>query len=102
MQVLSSGWKEYIDVAGENALPRYDATAYNQMLLNVRPNGVNLNGPPKLKMSGLTYLRLSDDLLQTDNFQLFQKFVKKMHADLVAISVLLISKQTKLNNNNLM
>nr|BAA02286.1 beta-amylase [Ipomoea batatas] len=81
-QVLSSGWKEYIDVAGENALPRYDATAYNQILLNVRPNGVNLNGPPKLKMSGLTYLRLSDDLLQTDNFELFKKFVKKMHADL--------------------
>nr|GLL40434.1 beta-amylase [Ipomoea trifida] len=84
-QVLSGGWKEYIDVAGENALPIYDAAAYDQILLNVRPNGVNLNGSPKLKMSGFTYLRLSDDLIdQEHNFQLFKTFVKKMHADLEA------------------
>ncbi|CAH9112892.1 unnamed protein product [Cuscuta europaea] len=56
--------------------------AYDQILLNARPNGVNLNSSPKLKMSGFTYLRLSDDLLKDDNFQLFTKFVKKMHADL--------------------
>nr|GMD51022.1 beta-amylase-like isoform X1 [Ipomoea batatas] len=83
-QVLSGGWKEYIDVAGENALSIYDAAAYDQILLNVRPNGVNLNCSPKLKMSGFTYLRLSDDLLQEDNFQLFKTFVKKIHADLEA------------------
>ncbi|XP_031115046.1 beta-amylase-like [Ipomoea triloba] len=83
-QVLSGGWKEYIDVAGENALSRYDAAAYDQILLNVRPNGVNLNCSPKLKMSGFTYLRLSDDLMQEDNFQLFKTFVKKIHADLEA------------------
>nr|GMD57766.1 beta-amylase [Ipomoea batatas] len=84
-QVLSGGWKEYIDVAGENALSRYDAAAYDQILLNARPNGVNLNGSPKLKMSGFTYLRLSDDLInQEHNFQLFKTFVKKMHADLEA------------------
>ncbi|XP_060197902.1 beta-amylase-like [Lycium barbarum] len=81
-QVLSSGWKEFIDVAGENALARYDATAYDQILLNVRPNGINLHGPPKLKMAGFTYLRLSDDLMKQQNFELFNKFVHKMHADL--------------------
>ncbi|KAA8526472.1 hypothetical protein F0562_008325 [Nyssa sinensis] len=80
-QVLSGGWRENIEVAGENALSRYDRAAYNQILLNVRPNGVNKNGPPKLKMSGLTYLRLSDDLLDTQNFRIFRTFVKKMHAD---------------------
>lgn len=80
-QVLSGGWRENIEVAGENALPRYDANAYNQMLLNARPNGTNKNGPPKLRMFGLTYLRLSDDLLKEDNFKLFETFVKKMHAD---------------------
>lgn len=80
-QVLSDAWKEYIEVAGENALPRYDATAYNQILLNARPNGVNQNGAPKLKMYGFTYLRLSDDLLKKANFKLFKKFAKKMHAD---------------------
>lgn len=82
--MLSGGWKEYIDVAGENALARYDAAAYDQILLNARPNGVNLNCSPKLKMSGFTYLRLSEDLLQEDNFELFKTFVKKMHADLEA------------------
>ncbi|OVA11662.1 Glycoside hydrolase [Macleaya cordata] len=81
-QVLSAGWREKIEVAGENALPRYDATAYNQMLKNARPNGVNRDGPPKLRMSAITYLRLSDDLLQQNNFTIFKKFVKKMHADL--------------------
>ncbi|KAI9177966.1 hypothetical protein LWI28_021174 [Acer negundo] len=80
-QVLSGGWRENIEVAGENALSRYDSTAYNQILLNARPNGVNKNGPPKLRMYGVTYLRLSDDLLEEKNFKIFKIFVKKMHAD---------------------
>lgn len=80
-QVLSGGWRENIEVAGENALSRYDATGYNQIILNARPQGVNKNGPPKLRMYGVTYLRLSDDLLQQSNFDIFKKFVLKMHAD---------------------
>ncbi|KAH6827090.1 beta-amylase 5 [Perilla frutescens var. hirtella] len=80
-QVLSGGWAENIDVAGENALSRYDRTGYNQILLNVRPNGVNKNGPPKYKMAGITYLRLSDELFESKNFRIFKQFVKKMHAD---------------------
>ncbi|XP_052206398.1 beta-amylase isoform X3 [Diospyros lotus] len=80
-QVLSAGWRENIDVAGENALPRYDRAAYNQILLNARPNGVNRDGPPKLRMYGLTYLRLCHDLLDWKNFRIFKTFLKKMHAD---------------------
>jgi len=80
---LSGGWTEDILVAGENALPRYDSTAYNQIILNARPQGVNKNGPPKAKMFGVTYLRLSDDLLQQSNYDTFKKFVLKMHADQV-------------------
>lgn len=83
VQVLSGGWRENIQVAGENALSRYDSAAYNQILLNARPNGVNKEGPPKLRMYGVTYLRLSDDLLQKANFSIFKIFVKKMHADQV-------------------
>lgn len=71
-------------MAGENALPRYDSTAYNQIILNARPQGVNKNGPPKLMMFGVTYLRLSDDLLQQSNYDTFKKFVLKMHADQVS------------------
>jgi beta-amylase len=84
-QVLSGGWRENIEVAGENALSRYDATAYNQIILNARPQGVNKDGPPKLRMYGVTYLRLSDDLMQQSNFDIFKKFVVKMHADQVSI-----------------
>lgn len=80
-QVLSGGWRENIKVAGENALPRYDRSAYNQVLLNARPNGVNRDGPPKLKMFGVTYLRLSAELLQPKNFKIFKIFVKNMHAN---------------------
>ncbi|XP_022135924.1 beta-amylase-like isoform X2 [Momordica charantia] len=80
-QVLSGGWREGIEVAGENALPRYDHAAYNQILLNARPNGVNKEGQPKLKMSGVTYLRLTSKLLRKRNFNIFKNFVMKMHAD---------------------
>ncbi|KAK7261051.1 hypothetical protein RIF29_27354 [Crotalaria pallida] len=81
-QVLSGAWKENIEVAGENALPRYDRDAYNQILLNARPNGINRNGHPKLRMYGVTYLRLCDELLQKTNFDIFKSFVRKMHADM--------------------
>ncbi|KAL0001755.1 hypothetical protein SO802_015536 [Lithocarpus litseifolius] len=80
-QVLSGGWRENLEVAGENALSRYDRDAYNQILLNARPNGVNKEGPPKLRMYGVTYLRLSDDLLQKNSFNIFKTFVKRMHAN---------------------
>ena len=88
MQVLSDGWKEGIKVAGENALPRYDSNAYNQILLNARPQGVNKKGAPELKMFGFTYLRISDDLLEKKNFKLFKTFVKRMHANQVLIPLL--------------
>ncbi|XXG83039.1 hypothetical protein AAC387_Pa10g0894 [Persea americana] len=80
-QVLSAGWREDIEVGCENALSRYDRKAYNQILKNARPNGVNRNGPPKLRIGGFTYLRLSDDLLRGKNFRIFKTFVRKMHAE---------------------
>lgn len=80
-QVFSSVKREDVHMAGENALERYDRDAYNQILLNVRPNGVSRNGPPKLKMEALTFLRLGDELLKKKNFKLFKTFVKKLHAD---------------------
>ncbi|AEE83568.1 beta-amylase 5 [Arabidopsis thaliana] len=80
-EVLSKAWKEGIEVAGENALETYGAKGYNQILLNARPNGVNPNGKPKLRMYGFTYLRLSDTVFQENNFELFKKLVRKMHAD---------------------
>ncbi|KVI04159.1 Glycoside hydrolase, catalytic domain-containing protein [Cynara cardunculus var. scolymus] len=73
-QVFSSVKREDVHIAGENALERYDRDAYNQILLNVRPNGVSRNEPPKLKMEALTFLRLGDELLKKKNFRLFKTF----------------------------
>ncbi|KAK9155897.1 hypothetical protein Sjap_003377 [Stephania japonica] len=82
-QVFSAGWREDLDVAGENALPRFDVRACNQILKNARPNGVNRNDElSKLRMYAMTYLRLGAVLLQNKNFQIFKSFVRKMHADL--------------------
>ncbi|OMP03716.1 Glycoside hydrolase, family 14B, plant [Corchorus capsularis] len=83
-QVLNGAWREHIKVGGENALSRYDKDAYNQILLNARPNGLTENGEPE--MYQFTYLRASSDLFQDDNFELFKKFVKNMHAGLEYIS----------------
>ncbi|KAK1304892.1 Beta-amylase [Acorus calamus] len=69
------------ELVQQNALSRYDATAYNQILLNSRPNGVNKKGPPKFKVTSMTYLRMGDDLFEVKNFKLFSSFVHKMHAD---------------------
>ncbi|KAM0049469.1 putative beta-amylase [Helianthus debilis subsp. tardiflorus] len=80
-QVFSAVKREEVIMAGENALERYDRDGYNQILLNVRPNGVSKNGPPKLKMEALTFLRLGDDLLEKKNFRIFKAFVRKLHAD---------------------
>lgn len=74
-------------MAGENALERYDRVAYNQILINVRPNGVSRNEPPKLKMEALTFLRLGDELLKKKNFRIFKTFVKKLHADQVCLTL---------------
>lgn len=87
-QVLSTGWREGIEVACENALSRYDRRGYNQMLLNARPNGVGLSGDgaAPCRVVAVTYLRLSDELLASNNFRIFRTFVRKLHADLVRLS----------------
>lgn len=82
--MLSAGWREGLNVACENALGRYDATAYNTILRNARPQGINKNGPPEHKLYGFTYLRVSDELLQGQNYTTFKTFVRRMHANLVS------------------
>lgn len=66
-QVANAASSKGIHFNGENALPRYDTTAYNKILSY------------KSRLSGFTYLRLSDTLLQGDNFNNFKNFVNQMH-----------------------
>jgi len=57
-----------IPYAGENALPRYDRLAYDQ-ILTTKPD-----------LSAFTLLRLNPRLLQGQDFEEFKRFVHLMHA----------------------
>jgi beta-amylase len=67
-QVMSAALNNNIGFNGENALPRYDTTAFNK--IQSYRSGLN----------AFTYLRLSGDLLNGDNFNNFKNFVSAMHA----------------------
>jgi beta-amylase len=70
-QVQGSAKKAGLEFNGENALPRYDDTAYNKILsYRNTPGG----------LSTFTYLRLGSTLLQGDNFGKFKNFVNEMHS----------------------
>lgn len=61
-----------VPLAGENALPRYDEYAHEQIM-----NASSLNADAS-KMCAFTYLRMTPDLFQSDNWRRFVGFVKKM------------------------
>lgn len=56
--------------SGENALQRYDQTAYDTMKTQSTSLGKNIDA--------LTYLRLTDDLMSSNNWNLFKQFVNDM------------------------
>merc|ERR1712151_221106 len=61
-QVANAAASAGVRLSGENALPRYDQTAYDQ-ILKYRP-----------RLAAFTYLRLSDQLLG-EGFDAFASFV---------------------------
>jgi len=69
-QTLQAAKSVGIHYQGENALPRYDQTAYNTILYE--SNRVFV-------IDGFTYLRLSDTLMQSSNLGTFSSFVNQMH-----------------------
>ncbi|XP_077252760.1 beta-amylase 1, chloroplastic-like [Tasmannia lanceolata] len=56
-----------VALAGENALPRYDEGAHEQIMRGAA-----------MEMCAFTYLRMGPDLFQADNWRRFVGFVKKM------------------------
>ena len=82
-QVLNACWRVGVEVACENALPRYDADAFDQIVANARPDGIDYEGLPARKISAFTFLRLGPDLMDDCNWWRFASFVKAMHAGLV-------------------
>lgn len=75
-QVALATQQAQVSLAGENALPRYDEYAHEQILkaaaLNIDGNSTNR------EMCAFTYLRMSPDLFHPDNWRRFVAFVKKM------------------------
>lgn len=70
-QVLSAAKSAGCKVAAENALPRYDATAYNRIIDNACNKGT--------KVEALTYLRLTSQLVNnTANFNEFKRLVSTL------------------------
>lgn len=75
-QVALATQTAQVPLAGENALPRYDTTAYKQILNSV---SLNFDGSGAARaMCAFTYLRMSTELFKTDNWKLFVAFVNKM------------------------
>lgn len=75
-QVVSATQEAGIPLAGENALPRYDEHAHEQ-ILKASALEVDENSGDR-EMCAFTYLRMNPDLFQADNWRKFVAFVKKM------------------------
>jgi len=78
-QVVLATRKAGVPLAGENALPRFDQDAYNQIMRNANlrlpEDGRNTTVEP---MCAFTYLRMSQHLFQPENWRLFVSFVRKL------------------------
>ncbi|XP_043724485.1 beta-amylase 1, chloroplastic-like [Telopea speciosissima] len=80
-QVALATREAQVPLAGENALPRYDDYAHEQIL---HASSLNLGGEDgsrkgeEQEMCAFTYLRMNPQLFQEDNWRRFVGFVKKM------------------------
>jgi len=70
-QVAAAAREAGAGLAGENALPRYDEAAHDQIV------GTAVNGEGE-QMCAFTYLRMSPDLFHPENWRKFVGFVKRM------------------------
>ncbi|PHU21488.1 Beta-amylase 1, chloroplastic [Capsicum chinense] len=75
-QVALATQKAQVPLAGENALPRYDDYAHEQILQASSLNIDDKSGDRE--MCAFTYLRMNPDLFHPDNWRRFVAFVKKM------------------------
>ncbi|KAF7132106.1 hypothetical protein RHSIM_Rhsim09G0044200 [Rhododendron simsii] len=76
-QVALATGKAEVPLAGENALPRYDEFAHEQ-ILKASCLDVDGNEGGEREMCAFTYLRMTPDLFQSENWRRFVAFVKKM------------------------
>uniref|UniRef100_A0A804PBA8 Beta-amylase n=1 Tax=Zea mays TaxID=4577 RepID=A0A804PBA8_MAIZE len=62
-----------VGLAGENALPRYDGTAHDQVVTTAAERAA------EDRMVAFTYLRMGPDLFHPDNWRRFAAFVRRMN-----------------------
>ncbi|OEL14559.1 Beta-amylase 1, chloroplastic [Dichanthelium oligosanthes] len=62
-----------VGLAGENALPRYDGTAHDQVVATAAERAA------EDRMVAFTYLRMGADLFHPDNWHRFAAFVRRMN-----------------------
>jgi len=81
-QVCAAAARYGVKVAGENALCRFDADAYEKIITNCRGEG---NDPELWRtgqllppMASFTFLRLGKELFEDNNFKSFVGFVQRM------------------------
>ncbi|KAF6983348.1 hypothetical protein CFC21_001555 [Triticum aestivum] len=67
-RVASAAREAGVGLAGENALPRYDDAAHDQVVATAQEE----------RMVAFTYLRMGPDLFQPDNWRRFALFVTRM------------------------
>ncbi|KAI5078612.1 hypothetical protein GOP47_0006283 [Adiantum capillus-veneris] len=79
-QVVLAARTASVPVAGENALPRFDEGAHNQVVKNSRLtfSDDDTHGAVYDPMCAFTFLRMSQSLFQGDNWRLFVQFVRQM------------------------
>lgn len=70
-QVAEATREAGVRLAGENALPRYDEMAHDQIVSTAVDGDAG-------RMCAFTYLRMSPDLFQPENWRKFVGFVKRM------------------------
>lgn len=71
-QVASASRAAGVGLAGENALPRYDGTAHDQVVSTAADRTA------EDRMVAFTYLRMGPDLFHPDNWHRFAAFVRRM------------------------
>lgn len=87
-QVVLAAREASVQVAGENALPRFDEDAHRQVIRNSRltlhddPHGAMYE-----PMCAFTFLRMSQALFQSDNWRNFVLFVRHMSEGKTAFSM---------------
>ncbi|OIW20603.1 hypothetical protein TanjilG_16102 [Lupinus angustifolius] len=75
-QVALATQKAQVPLAGENALPRYDEYAHEQI---IKASQLDVDGnSDETEMCAFTYLRMNPQLFQPDNWRKFVAFVKKI------------------------